>query len=83
MTGKKYIVVAGWGSYPRLLIEGAKKAGVERMDCVAIKGSTDRATWKAADNVYFSDANGHDSVINVWVNDENVVTEIDWSTYTG
>lgn len=38
---------------------------------------------KAADNVYFSDANGHDSVINVWVNDENVVTEIDWSTYTG
>ena len=53
MTGKKYIVVAGWGSYPRLLIEGAKKAGVERMDCVAIKGSTDRATWKAADNVYW------------------------------
>ncbi len=38
---------------------------------------------RAADDVYFSDANGHDSVINVWVNDENVVTEIDWSTYTG
>lgn len=38
---------------------------------------------KAQDGVYFSDANGHDSVINVWVNDEDVVTEIDWSTYTG
>lgn len=53
MTGKKYIVIAGWGAYPRLLIEGAKKAGVERIDCVAIKGSTDRATWKAADNVHW------------------------------
>ena len=38
---------------------------------------------RAVDGVYFSDANGHDSVINVWVNEENVVTEIDWSTYTG
>ena len=44
----KLIVIAGWGAYPRLLIEGAKKAGVRQMDCVAIKGSTDRATWKAA-----------------------------------
>ena len=23
----KLIVIAGWGAYPRLLIEGAKKAG--------------------------------------------------------
>lgn len=38
---------------------------------------------RAKDGVYFSDADGHDSVINVWVNEENVVTEIDWSTYTG
>ena len=49
----KLIVIAGWGSYPRLLIEGAKKAGVRQMDCVAIRGSTDRATWKAADNVHW------------------------------
>ena len=38
---------------------------------------------RAQDNVFFSDANGHDSIINVWVNDAGVVTEIDWSTYTG
>lgn len=49
----KLIIIAGWGSYPRLLIEGAKRAGVRQMDVVAIKGSTDRATWKAADNVHW------------------------------
>ncbi|MGN0854465.1 MAG: LpxI family protein [Kiritimatiellia bacterium] len=49
----KLIVIAGWGNYPRLLIEGAKKAGVRQMDCVAIRGSTNRATWKAADNVHW------------------------------
>ncbi|MBQ6137607.1 MAG: UDP-2,3-diacylglucosamine diphosphatase LpxI [Kiritimatiellae bacterium] len=49
----KLIVIAGCGSYPRLLIEGAKRAGVRQMDCVAIKGSTDRATWKAADGVHW------------------------------
>ena len=53
MIPKKLICVAGAGMYPRLLIEGAKKAGVERMDCVAVKGSTERATWKAADNVHW------------------------------
>ena len=47
----KLIIIAGWGSYPRLLIEGAKRAGVRQMDVVAIKGSTDRATWKAADTL--------------------------------
>ena len=31
----------------------------------------------------FVDANGHDSCINLWVNDDDIVTEIDWSTYTG
>ena len=49
----KLIIIAGWGSYPRLLIEGAKRAGVRQMDVVAIKGSTDRATWRAADNVHW------------------------------
>ena len=38
---------------------------------------------KAAADAPFADANGHDSCINLWVNDENLVTEIDWSTYTG
>ena len=53
MKDAKYIVISGWGSYPRLLIEGAKKSGVGRIDCLAIKGSTDKATWKAADNVHW------------------------------
>lgn len=49
----KLVVIAGSGSYPRLLIEGAKRAGVACMDCVAVKGSTERATWKAADHVHW------------------------------
>ena len=49
----KLIVIAGCGSYPRLLVEGAKRAGVKRMDVVGIRGSTDRATVKAADHVYW------------------------------
>ena len=31
----------------------------------------------------FTDGNGHDSCINVWVDESDTVTEIDWSTYTG
>ncbi|MBR3274537.1 MAG: SH3 domain-containing protein [Clostridia bacterium] len=31
----------------------------------------------------FTDAKGHDSCINVWVDETGTVTEIDWSTYTG
>ncbi|MCR5414493.1 MAG: UDP-2,3-diacylglucosamine diphosphatase LpxI [Kiritimatiellae bacterium] len=50
---RKLIVIAGSGSYPRLLVEGAKRAGVERVDVVAIKSSTAKATWKAADNVHW------------------------------
>lgn len=37
----------------------------------------------AADGPFFVDDNGHDSCINLWVDDENIITEIDWSTYTG
>lgn len=49
----RLVVIAGSGSYPRLVLEGAKRAGVAVADVVAIKGSTDRATVKAADNVYW------------------------------
>ena len=47
----KLLVVAGAGSYPRLVIEGAKRAGVETVDVLAVKGSCVRATRKAADSV--------------------------------
>lgn len=48
---KKLVVIAGSGSYPRLIVEGAKKADVQQVDVVAIAGSTSRATRKAADHV--------------------------------
>lgn len=49
---RKLIIVAGAGSYPRLIAEGAKRAGVACVDVVSIKGSTDRATIRAADHVH-------------------------------
>jgi len=45
-------IIAGAGCYPRLLVEGAKAHGVERVDVIAIRGSTERATKRAADSVH-------------------------------
>jgi len=53
MTPKRLIVVAGSGAYPRLVVEGAKAAGVETVDVLAVRGSADRATVRAGDNVHF------------------------------
>ena len=47
----KLLVVAGAGCYPRLVVEGAKRAGVARVDVMSLKGSCVRATRRAADNV--------------------------------
>ena len=49
---QKIIVISGWGAYPRLIVEGAHAAGVRQVDVLAVRGSTDRATVKAADNVH-------------------------------
>lgn len=49
---RKLIVVAGAGAYPRHVIEGAKAAGVEDVIALAVKGSTERATCRAADSVH-------------------------------
>ena len=49
---EKMIVISGWGAYPRLIVEGAHAAGVRQVDVLAVRGSTDRATVKAADNVH-------------------------------
>ena len=46
----KLLVVAGAGSYPRLVVEGAKRAGVGRVDVLGLKGSCARATLGAADH---------------------------------
>ena len=47
----RLLVVSGAGSYPRLVVEGTKRAGVETVDVLAVKGSCVRATRKAADAV--------------------------------
>ena len=47
---EKLIVVAGAGSYPRLVVEGARRSGVTRVEVMAVAGSTDRATMRAADS---------------------------------
>jgi DUF1009 family protein len=48
----KMIVITGAGSYPRLVVEGAHAAGVPQVDVLAVRGSTERATIRAADNVH-------------------------------
>ena len=48
---ERLIVIAGAGSYPRLVIEGAKRAGVPKVDVLAVRGSTGRSTRKAANEV--------------------------------
>ena len=47
----KLLVIAGAGTYPLLIVQGAKRAGVGRVDVLAVKGSTTGATVKAADGV--------------------------------
>ena len=46
------IVIAGAGIYPELVVRGAKAAGVERVDVLSVRGSTSRATIRAADHVH-------------------------------
>ena len=47
---KSLIVIAGAGIYPELVVRGAKSAGVERVDVLSVRGSTSRATVRAADH---------------------------------
>ncbi len=49
----KLLVVAGAGLYPELVVRGAKRAGVERVDVIAVKGSASRGTVRAADGVHW------------------------------
>ena len=46
------IVIAGAGVYPELVVRGAKAAGVARVDVLAVRGSTSRATIRVADGVH-------------------------------
>ena len=49
---KKLIVISGSGVYPELVVRGAKAFGVPQVDVLAVRGSTSRATKKAADSVH-------------------------------
>ena len=59
----KLLVVAGAGDYPRLVVEGAKRAGVARVDVLSVKGSCCRATRRAADHVVAFSAGEADRAI--------------------
>jgi len=48
----KLLVIAGAGTYPGLIVRGAKAAGVPCVDVMAVKGSCGRATTRLADHVY-------------------------------
>jgi len=53
MDVNRLLVVAGAGTYPELVARGAKAAGVPTVDVMAIRGSTSRATCRAADSVHW------------------------------
>lgn len=48
---KNLLVIAGSGVYPELLVTNAKKAGVAKVDVLAVKGSTSRRVRSLADSV--------------------------------
>lgn len=48
----KLLVIAGAGEYPRFVIEGARRAGVARVDVLAVKGSCPRSTARLGAHVY-------------------------------
>ena len=49
----KLLVVAGAGEYPKSVIEGARRAGVPRVDVAAVKGSCPRSTARLGERAAF------------------------------
>ena len=48
----KLLVISGAGEYPGFVIEGAKRAGVPRVDVLSVKGSCSRSTARLGVNAY-------------------------------
>ena len=71
-TMNKIIVIAAGGEYPRLLVEGAKRAGVATVDVMAVKGSCERATMRAADHVFPFAVSESDKAVSVLIADNGV-----------
>jgi DUF1009 family protein len=65
----RLLVVAGGGSYPRLVVEGARRAGVARVDVLSVKGSCVRATRAAADSVVAFAASECDKAV-IWAGEQ-------------
>ena len=59
----RLLVVARAGSYPRLVVEGAKRAGIACVDVISVKGSCVRATRAVADHVVAFSAGESDKAI--------------------
>ena len=51
-TPGKLLVVAGGGTYPAEIVKGAIAAGVPRVEVLAVRGSTERATARLAHAVH-------------------------------
>jgi DUF1009 family protein len=66
----KIIVISGGGDYPRYIVEGARRAGVPRVDVLAVRGSARRATRMAADNV-FTFGIGEIAIALDWLSSQN------------
>lgn len=93
------VIVAGNQSVEHVEVFGAGYAvfGVqvgmsvaEAMACLNAAGldylpSLSGVTYehRAGESAGYVDENGHDSCVNLYTDDKNVVIEIDWSTYTG
>jgi DUF1009 family protein len=48
---EQLLIVAGAGTYPQLMLDGARKAGVQRISMVAVRGMTSRRLAAQADHV--------------------------------
>ena len=60
---KKLLIIAGAGTYPALVLRGAKAAGVETVDVMAVKGSCAWSTARAADHSFAFAAGESDKAI--------------------
>ena len=65
----RLLVIAGAGAYPRLVVEGARRAGWATVDVVAVAGSCERATRRAADHAYAFSVGACDLAV-AWIGEQ-------------
>ena len=67
---EQLLIVAGSGTYPQILFDGARKAGVRKISVVAVRGMTDRRLAAQADTV-------------CWVGVGEIGQFLDWAQQCG